>query len=129
MICQIDIRPTGKLKKRRNNMQIVIDIDVRAYNKCLKLVDDNDGGILGMHLINAVANGTLLPKNHGRLIDADEVLDKLLEYLVKLETDIPCDYLNGSNYCCETCHYDKPVKECWIKWAEEKERLDEESEG
>lgn len=52
-------------------MQIVIDIDVRAYNKCLKLVDDNDGGILGMHLINAVANGTPLPKGHGRLIDAD----------------------------------------------------------
>ena len=54
-------------------MQIVIDIDVRAYNKCLKLVDDNDGGILGIHLINAVANGTPLPKGHGRLIDADEV--------------------------------------------------------
>jgi len=54
-------------------MQIVIDIDVRAYNKCLKLVDDNDGGILGMHLINAVANGTPLPKGHGRLIDADDI--------------------------------------------------------
>lgn len=48
----------------------------------------------------------------------DEVLNKLLEYLVKSEIDIPCDYLNGSNYCCETCHYDKPVKECWLKWAE-----------
>lgn len=54
-------------------MQIVIDIDVRAYNKCLKLVDNNDGGILGIHLINAVANGTPLHKGHGRLIDADEV--------------------------------------------------------
>lgn len=56
-------------------MQIVIDIDVQAYNKCLKLVDDNDGGILGIHLINAVANGTPLPKGHGRLIDADAVYD------------------------------------------------------
>ena len=56
-------------------MQIVIDIDVRAYDKCLKLVDDNDGGILGMHLINAVANGTPLPKGHGRLIDADITKD------------------------------------------------------
>ena len=54
-------------------MQIVIDIDVRAYNKCLKLANDNDEGILGIHLINAVANGTPLPKGHGRLIDADEL--------------------------------------------------------
>lgn len=56
-------------------MQIIIDIDVRAYNKCLKLVNDNDGGILGIHLINAVAKGTPLPKGHGRLIDADVVYD------------------------------------------------------
>lgn len=59
-------------------MQIVIDIDVRAYNKCLKLVDDNDGGILGMHLINAVANGTPLPKGHGKLIDKKEA-EKMIE--------------------------------------------------
>ena len=75
-------------------MQIVIDIDVRAYNKCLKLVDDNDGGILGMHLINAVANGTPLPKGHGRLIDADKTISKIC----------------GNSCGChlEECGYDEP---------------------
>ena len=56
-------------------MQIIIDIDARAYNKSLKLAGDEDGGILGMHLINAVANGTPLPKGHGRLIDVKDLLD------------------------------------------------------
>lgn len=61
-------------------MQIVIDIDARAYNKCLKLAGDNDWLILGMHLINAVANGTPLSKGHGRLIDADALdLDSEVE--------------------------------------------------
>lgn len=56
----------------------------------------------------------------------DEVLDKLLKILVESESDIPCDYLNGSNYCCETCNYDNPVKERWIKWAEAEVRAESE---
>ena len=88
-------------------MRIVIDIDVRAYDKCLKLVDDNDGGILGMHLINAVAKGTPLPKGHGRLIDADALGEKLNKY-----TEAPYQYaltvFNGSPTILEA---DKEVNE------------------
>lgn len=43
-------------------MKILIDIDERAYNECLKLVDNDDMGILGLHLINAVAGGKIIDK-------------------------------------------------------------------
>lgn len=43
-------------------MKILIDIDDRAYNECLKLADSEDMGILGLHLINAVARGEIIDK-------------------------------------------------------------------
>ena len=55
-------------------MQIVIDIPEVAYEGCLDLKANNDDCGLGFSLINAIANGTPLPKGHGRLIDADKIL-------------------------------------------------------
>lgn len=59
-------------------MQIVIDIDDDMY----KSVANNDAYVLGdadwILLENAIANGTPLPKHHGRLIDADALM-KLYE--------------------------------------------------
>lgn len=43
-------------------MQIIIDIDERAYNECLKFADNDDMGLLGLHLINAVARGKIIDK-------------------------------------------------------------------
>ena len=54
-------------------MRIVIDIPEAAYAGCLKLKTNNDDDLLGFCLINATANGTVLSKGHGRLIDADEL--------------------------------------------------------
>lgn len=55
-------------------MKIVIDIDDDIY----KSVVNNDAYVLEedvdwILLENAIANGTPLPKHHGRLIDADEL--------------------------------------------------------
>jgi hypothetical protein len=51
-------------------MKIVIDIPEDAY----KLLNNEGVDWLGAeHILNAVANGTPLPKGHGRLIDADEL--------------------------------------------------------
>lgn len=51
-------------------MKIVIDIPVEVY----KSIQGNDYcGISNADMYNAVKNGTPLPKNHGRLIDADKL--------------------------------------------------------
>ena len=57
------------------DMELVVKIPEEAY-KLLK----NDEGVdwLGAeHILNAVANGTPLPKGHGDLIDADALIDTL----------------------------------------------------
>lgn len=51
-------------------MQIVIDIDEKIYND---IRSKNEHG----KVFNAVKNGTPLPKNHGRLIDVNDILDRI----------------------------------------------------
>ena len=65
-------------------MQTVIDIDDRVYGllkyfeKGLGLNDKKDGNDdVKTALMRAVINGTPLPKDHGRLIDADALIDSL----------------------------------------------------
>ena len=62
-------------------MQIVIEIDELSYEVTLMLVKAGEGSAADI----AVANGTPLPKGHGRLIDADAEakkwgLDKATKY-------------------------------------------------
>lgn len=65
-------------------MQIVIDISEEEYEV---IVNSED---CGLHtLTRAIANGTPLPKGHGRLIDADE-LKKIIQ-----ENDVL--YMRGFN--------------------------------
>lgn len=52
-------------------MQIVIDITEKLY-KALKQ-DDNEGD--AWDAVEAIINGTPLPKGHGRLIDEKEILN------------------------------------------------------
>ena len=59
-------------------MQVVIDIDDEMYeqivtNDDVYVLDDVDCILIE----NAIANGTPLPKGHGRLIDADDLLDRI----------------------------------------------------
>lgn len=52
-------------------MKLVIDIPEETYES----IQDNDYcGISNSDMYNAIKNGTPLPKNHGRLIDADELI-------------------------------------------------------
>lgn len=53
-------------------MQIVIDIDEDTYKEIKKIVADGNEMCFMQKLI---ANGTPLPKGHGRLIDADTLWD------------------------------------------------------
>ena len=56
-------------------MQIVIDVSEDAYN----YIKANGARIPYYKLTDVIKNGTPLPENHGRLIDADE-----------LKTAFPC---------------------------------------
>lgn len=58
-------------------MKIVIDLEDECIKKIEKvrfLIGGKEDIQLQIHVINAVANGTPLPKGHGRLIDASELL-------------------------------------------------------
>lgn len=55
-------------------MQIVIDMPQKVYKA---ICDKNALGCDISDIKNIIRNGTPLPKGHGRLIDADEVIDNL----------------------------------------------------
>ena len=58
-------------------MQIVINIDEETYNDIKKGKIYSSFRDVPLESVNAIANGTPLPKGHGRLIDADEVNDAI----------------------------------------------------
>ncbi len=68
-------------------MQIVIDISEWQYSKIKKIADTQHYRCY-LTPEQLIAHGTLLPENHGRLIDADEALslykdkDQLLKELI-----------------------------------------------
>ena len=56
-------------------MQIVIDIPEEKYNYVKKQVEERIDNPLKLY----IANGTALPKGHGRLIDADRIITEATE--------------------------------------------------
>lgn len=58
-------------------MQIVIDIDDKTYKAFTELIAINLGRSIYKSIIEkcliAIQNGVVLPKGHGRLIDADKI--------------------------------------------------------
>lgn len=54
-------------------MKIVIEIPKKVYNALTHI--DFDASLVVNEMRSSIANGTLLPKGHGRLIDADAVLE------------------------------------------------------
>ena len=53
-------------------MQIVIDISKEDYKRVSTIVDMG----LGTNVDEAIKNGVLIPKGHGRLIDADALYEQ-----------------------------------------------------
>ena len=54
-------------------MQIVIDIDDETYNDIKKGKIYSSFRDVPLESVNAIANGTPLPENHGRIVDLDTV--------------------------------------------------------
>lgn len=54
-------------------MKVVIDIPEEIYKELKSYYKNITGGLV---IHEAIANGTPLPKGHGRLIDADALLSK-----------------------------------------------------
>ena len=77
-------------------MQIVIDIPEEWY-RWAKFKNIDNGSMVSKAILDAIGNGTPLPKGHGRLIDADEL--KTLSYEVLVDTDNPnrADGLSACN--------------------------------
>ena len=75
-------------------MQIVINIDDDVYKRALVYKDvqlaSNKANDLS-ELITAVANGTPLPKGHGKLKDVDVIINTLRDGYVRacIEEDVP----------------------------------------
>ncbi len=61
-------------------MKVIIDIPDNIYDAIKKaqtiISGQRSGKTLLQILVNSVENGTPLPKGHGRLIDADAVLEE-----------------------------------------------------
>ena len=66
-------------------MQIVIDIPEKDYKFIKEQVDKRD--YPDMSTGKAIANGTPLPKKHGRLIDADKLLEEYGKYDIGFAVD------------------------------------------
>ena len=54
-------------------MQIVIDISEEEYNA----IKENDMGFYNGHFFRMIRNGTPLPKGHGKIIDVNNLLDRI----------------------------------------------------
>ena len=53
-----------------DTVKLIIEMPKQVYELCKTLKSDSDDGIIGLCAVNAIANGTPLPKGHGKLIDA-----------------------------------------------------------
>lgn len=88
-----------EMGRRRQTMQIVIEIPEDVYKS---IQDKEFCGISHMGLYNAIANGTPLPKGHGRLIDADAFIKAECSQCDGYCDVCDCDCLNcKSEYRCD----------------------------
>lgn len=97
-------------------MEIVIDIPEKIY----KAIQDNTYcGISNSDMYDAIRNGTPLPKEHGRLIDADAFI--MAECF---ECDGYCDVCNCDCLNCKSeyrCEFIKDVDSADVVIEAEKE--------
>lgn len=74
------------------DVELVIKIDeqyIKQIDKIRFLIGGIEDRSLQINVINAIRNGTPLPKGHGRLIDADYMNERILE--------LPIDELANEN--------------------------------
>ena len=83
---------------RRNRMKIVIDIDEDYYEIIKHDVKVNHNDFKPYTII---ANGTLLPKGHGRLIDADELKKHKYHDSNRFENAVAVAYIDWADTIIE----------------------------
>lgn len=78
--------------------ELVVKIDEDDYKKVLEINNrECDGEWNNMHrCYEAILNGTPLPKGHGRLIDADELLKQPID-----KANYPSSYVKFSSTIIE----------------------------
>lgn len=93
-------------------MQLVIDIpddSTKLIEECIKFDNMVDLDIYDI-VLNGIKNGTPLPKGHGRLIDADELL-KAMDTWDKFGFEhTGCFVRNPEDDFIKYVHYDDMVK-------------------
>ena len=73
------------------DIELVIKIPEKTY-KQLKFLNEQGFGTV---IDELVVNGTLLPKGHGRLIDADELNEMIERELVNLDDELSNAFDDG----------------------------------
>lgn len=102
-------------------MKIIIDIPEDLYN--MTRTPNNVNYIMRMagFICSAIANGTPLPKGHGRLIDADDIENHIVgsvdtrdcPTIIEADTTRDCKTCGHSN--SGKCAYTEECHECmWV---------------
>jgi len=60
-----------------DTVKLIIEMPKQVYELCKTLKSDSDDGIIGLCAVNAIANGTPLPKGHGRIGDLDALREEV----------------------------------------------------
>ena len=60
-------------------MKVVIDINEETYTRIKTALIINAGNTFYDEILTSVAEGTPLPKGHGRLIDADDLIQDIID--------------------------------------------------
>lgn len=101
-------------------MKIVIDIPEKIYNRYINYTESYiDFMFIGTEeiLVKATKNGTPLPKGHGRLIDADAMINKLcIDEASEFFGSVTCaeimDFINNEKPIIEA---DKEIEVCVVE--------------
>lgn len=97
-------------------MKLIIDIPEEDYRECkfrkdlLSLGEEPTDLTFNMRMETLIANGTLLPEGHGRLIDKDHMIARL---------EAASKFYGGENADAFDERFSHGLKEAAIKVAEE----------
>lgn len=68
-------------------MDIDIELVIKIPKKDFEFIKQSEGARYSQTIIEAVVNGTPLPKGHGTLIDSDKLIDKWAKTTVRGRTE------------------------------------------
>lgn len=90
-------------------MQIVINIDEETYNDIKKGKIYSSFRDVPLESVNAIANGTLLPKGHGKLGDLDALREEISSW--GMNDYEPLDFIDAIDWADTIIEADKESEE------------------